>query len=227
MEKNKKKKLMYLLFLVIILIVFSIISEKFVINPPFILTRLDEYEKVNIKSVKLNELQNVTNSIESKLYFSYPRFIDRLSSTNVKEVTLTVDINKQVLYEKLLTNNKIEYIEIPPSLAGYRIVYAKTYSTYIVYVYFMKDNMVKIMRLDDYISNDYRLKEIASIVAFGDIYKTFTKSINKNRTSDRIVYVEKNKANKIVFNSKKKITDEIIFYTNKLKNNGIIIEGGK
>lgn len=227
-EVMKKKNLLILsVVLIVILIIINMISQKYDIKPPFILTRLSEYEKVNIKSVKLNELQNVTDSIDSQLYFSYPRFNDALSSTIIKEVTLTVDINKQVLYEKLLSSNKVEYIKIPPSLAGYKIVYAKTYSTYSVYVYFMKDNNVKIMRLEDYISNDYRLKEVASIVAFDKIYKIFATNANKNKTNDRTVYVQKNKENKIVFYSKKTIPVDIVFYTNKSKNNGIIIERGE
>lgn len=108
------------------LIVISISSQYLIIKLPFILIQLDKYEKVNIEYVKLNELQNTTNSIESQLYFSYARFDDRrgkFSSTNVADVTLTADINKQCLYEKNLENKKTEYIKMPSSLTGYRMIF--------------------------------------------------------------------------------------------------------
>jgi len=228
-EKNKdKRKITIIALLFIVLVTFWVSSQYLVIKPPFILIRSDKHEKVNIKSVKLNELQNVTHSIEPHFNFSYARFDDRqgdYSSTNVADVNLTIDIDKQTLYEKVLSNNKIEYIEIPTSLAGYKMIYVKGYSNYHIWVYFVKDNKVKIMLLENSISNRGRFKEIGSITAFGNIYKTFTN--NTNRTNDRLVYIEKNKANKIVFYSKKNRTEDIVFYTNKLKNNGIIIERGK
>lgn len=226
MKKNKLLKISVVL--IIILIIINMISQKFYIKPPFLLTRLDEHEKVNIKSVKLNELQNVTNSIEPYLEFAYMRCDNRqeLSSSNDTFVNLTIDIDKQILYEKVLANNKVEPIKIPPVLAGYKMIYVKGYSNQHIWIYFVKDNKVKIMLLDA-ISNRGRFKEIASIVAFGNIYKAFTKNIDMDRTNDKLVYIKKNKANKIVFYSKRTIQTDIIFYTNKSKNSGIIIERGE